>query len=142
MSKTPMSDRPVTALQRLDKWLWFARFFKSRTLASKISNSRKVRINGQIANKAAATVKVDDVLTFPLGQHIRVIKVLDLGQRRGPAPDARALYDDLAPPEDSELSGQKAKSAATLRRASGRRPVGAGRPTKRDRRAVDRLLDG
>jgi ribosome-associated heat shock protein Hsp15 len=67
---------------------------------------------------------------------------LDLGQRRGPAPDARALYDDLAPPEDSELSGQKAKSAATLRRASGRRPVGAGRPTKRDRRAVDRLLDG
>jgi len=142
MPGAPLSDQPAAALQRLDKWLWFARFFKSRTLAGKISNSRKVRINGQIANKAAATVKVDDILTFPLGHHIRVIKILDLGQRRGPAPEARALYDDLAPPEDSGEAEWKTKGAAALRRSSGRRAAGAGRPTKRDRRAVDRLLDG
>ncbi|MDP7545727.1 MAG: RNA-binding S4 domain-containing protein [Alphaproteobacteria bacterium] len=127
--------------QRLDKWLWFARFFKSRTLAGKICNGRKVRINGQIANKASATVKAEDVLTFPLGRHIRVIKILDVGQRRGPAPEARALYDDLAPPEASEAAGRKTGDAA-LDRSIGRRPAGAGRPTKRGRRAVDRLLDG
>ena len=141
MSETSKSKALAADLQRLDKWLWFARFFKSRTLAGKACNGSKVRINGQIANKASATVKADDVLTFPLGHHIRVIKILDLGRRRGPAPEARALYDDLAPPDDSEGSGRKARDA-DLGRSVGRRPAGAGRPTKRDRRAVDRLLDG
>jgi len=133
----PKSTAPATEVQRLDKWLWFARFFKSRTLAGKICNGRKVRINGQIANKASATVKADDVLTFPLGHYIRVIKILDVGQRRGPAPEARALYDDLAPPEESEGAGRDARDAAL-----GQRSAGAGRPTKRDRRALGRLLDG
>jgi len=121
----------VADLQRLDKWLWFARFFKSRTLAGKACNSAKVRINGQIAAKAAATVKIDDVLTFPRGDHIRVVKILDLGQRRGPAPEA--LYEDLAPPEASRPTKDDDAMA--------RRDAGAGRPTKRDRRAVDRLQD-
>ncbi len=146
MSETSRSaavraNAPAIELQRLDKWLWFARFFKSRTLAGKTCNGRKVRINGQIANKASATVKVDDVLTFPLGHHIRVIRVLDLGQRRGPAPEARTLYDDLAPPDENDDAGRKAKDSSQGR-SVGRRPAGAGRPTKRDRRAVDRLLDG
>jgi ribosome-associated heat shock protein Hsp15 len=123
----------MAGLQRLDKWLWFARFFKSRTLAGKACNGAKVRINGQIAAKAAAAVQVDDVLTFPRGHHIRVIKILALGQRRGPAPEARALYEDLAPPEAARKAGGDA--------AAGRREAGAGRPTKRERRAVDRLLD-
>ncbi len=131
-----MPEAPATALQRLDKWLWFARFFKSRTLAGKVCNSRKVRINGQIAAKAAATVKVDDVLTFPRGQHIRVVRILALGQRRGPAPEAQALYEDLAPPEETTSAQRKAGERDGLGR-----PMGAGRPTKRDRRAVDRLLD-
>lgn len=131
-----MTEAAATELQRLDKWLWFARFFKSRTLAGKACGTRKVRINGQIASKAAATVKVDDVLTFPRGHHIRVVRILDLGQRRGPAPEAQALYEDLAPPEDAAAATRKAGDDATLGR-----PTGAGRPTKRDRRAVDRLLD-
>ena len=126
--------RPVAELQRLDKWLWFARFFKSRTLAGKACNGAKVRINGQIAAKAAATVKIDDVLTFPRGHHIRVVKILDLGQRRGPAPEAQALYEDLAPPEASRPPEDNDAAMA-------RRDAGAGRPTKRDRRAVDRLRD-
>ncbi|SVC04852.1 uncharacterized protein METZ01_LOCUS257706 [marine metagenome] len=122
-------------VQRLDKWLWFARFFKSRTSAGKACNNAKVRINGQIASKASATVKVDDVLTFPRGHYIRVIRILDLGRRRGPAPEAQILYEDLAPPQSSD------KLSVDRRSVLGRRDVGSGRPTKRDRRAVDRLQD-
>ncbi|MBT3783307.1 MAG: RNA-binding S4 domain-containing protein, partial [Rhodospirillaceae bacterium] len=98
----------MAEIQRLDKWLWFSRFFKSRTLAGKACSGRKVRINGQIASKASVTVKVDDVLTFPRGHHIRVVRILDLGQRRGPAPEAQALYEDLAPPEEAEAARRKA----------------------------------
>ncbi|MDA1100308.1 MAG: RNA-binding S4 domain-containing protein [Proteobacteria bacterium] len=141
MTEIPTPKAAAADLQRLDKWLWFARFFKSRTLAGKICNNRKVRINGRIANKASATVKADDVLTFPQGRHIRVIRILYLGQRRGPALEARALYDDLAPPEESEAPGHQVGDTAP-RQSAGRRPAGAGRPTKRERRAVDRLLDG
>ena len=122
-------------VQRLDKWLWFARFFKSRTSAGKACNNAKVRINRQIAAKASATVKVDDVLTFPRGHHIRVIRILDLGRRRGPAPEAQILYEDLAPPQSSD------KLSVDRRSVLGQRDVGSGRPTKRDRRAVDRLQD-
>ena len=122
-------------VQRLDKWLWFARFFKSRTSAGKACNNAKVRINGQIAAKASAAVKVDDVLTFPRGHYIRVIRILDLGRRRGPAPEAQILYEDLAPPQSSD------KLSIDRRSVLGQRDVGSGRPTKRDRRAVDRLQD-
>ena len=122
-------------IQRLDKWLWFSRFFKSRTLASRACKSSKIRINGQIATKASTTVKVDDVLTFPRGNHIRVVKILDLGQRRGPAAEASFLYDDLAP----RLSSDKQSSDGSL--VAGQRDLGSGRPTKRERRAVDRLRD-
>ena len=72
--------------QRLDKWLWFARFLKSRSLATVLAASGRLRLNGQLVTKAHAQVKAGDVLTFPLGPHIRVIKVLDPGERRGPAP--------------------------------------------------------
>ena len=130
----------MTDVQRLDKWLWFSRFFKSRTLAGKACSSHKVRINGQIASKASVTVKVDDVLTFPRGHHIRVVRILDIGNRRGPAPEAQALYEDLAPPEEAEAARRKAMTDAR-ERAAGVRDAGAGRPTKRERRAVDRLQD-
>jgi len=130
----------MTDVQRLDKWLWFSRFFKSRTLAGKACSNRKVRINGQIASKASVTVKVDDVLTFPRGHHIRVVRKLDIGNRRGPAPEAQALYEDLAPPEEAEAGRRKAMAEAR-ERAAGVRDAGAGRPTKRERRAVDRLQD-
>jgi ribosome-associated heat shock protein Hsp15 len=111
---------------RLDKWLWHARFCKSRTLAAKLAGAGKVRIAGAPVFKAHHAVKPGDVLTFPLGPHIRTVRVLALGERRGPAPEARGLYEDLAPP------------AAATPRAE---PVGP-RPTKADRRAIDRLQDG
>jgi ribosome-associated heat shock protein Hsp15 len=113
---------------RIDKWLWFARFFKTRSLAAKLCNSGTVRCAGTLVTKAHATVKPGDVLTFPQGKHIRVIKVLALGSRRGPAPEAQALYEDLAPP------ARETAMADPL--PPGSRLPGAGRPTKRERRAI------
>ena len=108
---------------RLDKWLWYARFFKTRSLASKICKARKIRINGIISSKASATVKVGDVLTFPKADKIKIIKIEDIGQRRGPAPEAQTLYADLTPKQEKPPANPKYE--------------GKGRPTKRDRRALD-----
>jgi len=123
-------------IQRLDKWLWYARFFKSRSLATRFCASGRLRINGAVAGKAHHPLRVGDVLTFPKGPFIRVVRVRDLGRRRGPAVEARTLYEDLDPPE-----AQRA-AAAIAPPSPGRRDRGAGRPTKRDRRAIDRMIDG
>ncbi len=92
-----MSETQGTSL-RLDKWLWHARFARTRSLAAKLVAEARFRINGNPTEKAHHAVRVGDVLTFALGPHIRVIKVLGLGLRRGPAPEARLLYEDLDPP--------------------------------------------
>jgi ribosome-associated heat shock protein Hsp15 len=113
---------------RLDKWLWYARFFKTRGLAAKLCNAGHLRCSGTIVTKAHFTVRPGDVLTFQQGRHIRVIRVLALGVRRGPAPEAQALYEDLSPP-----------SVDTALPRDAVRVHGEGRPTKRDRRAIERL---
>lgn len=117
--------------QRLDKWLWCARFFKSRSLAAKFCDEGRLRVSGQVTHKAHYSVRPGDVLTFPLGPHIRVIKVLSLAERRGPAPEARSLYEDLACPVSLDSKPPNPDI--------GRRDTGAGRPTKADRRALERL---
>ncbi|HMA14522.1 MAG TPA: RNA-binding S4 domain-containing protein, partial [Kiloniellaceae bacterium] len=82
-------------------------------------------------------VKPGDVLTFPQARHIRVVKVMALSLRRGPASEAQALYEDLKPPAlESRLPAGTPDALA-----SARRDPGAGRPTKRERRALDRLRD-
>src|SRR3954452_24520327 len=83
---------------RLDKWLWHARFARTRSLAAKLVAAARVRINGNPTDKAHHSVRPGDVVTFPLGPPIRVIRVLALGLRRGPALEARTLYEDLEPP--------------------------------------------
>ena len=118
---------------RVDKWLWYARFFKSRTLAARLCASRRLRINGTTVTKPHHALKAGDVLTFPLGRHIRVIRVSALGARRGPATEARTLYEDLEPPP-----ARTPPSAPGV----GERERGAGRPTKAERRATDRLKEG
>jgi ribosome-associated heat shock protein Hsp15 len=115
------------ASPRLDKWLWHARFFKSRTSASELCQPGKLRIAGNAVSKAHHRVKVGDVLTFPQGRHIRVVRVLALAARRGPAIEAQQLYEDLSPPTSEN------------RLPAGPRRVGAGRPTKRERRLIDTL---
>ena len=84
---------------RIDKWLWHARFFKTRTLAARIVSGGKVRVNGTPVSKPARTVGPGDTLTFAQGDDIRVIRILAPGARRGPAPEAQALYEDLDPPQ-------------------------------------------
>ncbi len=122
---------------RIDKWLWHARFVKSRSLAARLCTSAGMRVGGAPVRKAHHALKVGDVLTFPLGPHIRVIRVLALGDRRGPAVEARALYEDLSPPPGR---GERASAGARFPRgAVALRERGHGRPTKADRRAIMRL---
>jgi ribosome-associated heat shock protein Hsp15 len=110
---------------RIDKWLWHARFFKTRSLAAKVVSGGKLRVNGQPISKPAYMVSTSDVLTFPQADNVRVIKVLAMGERRGPAPEAQQLYEDLAPPKPREEITEQVP-----------RFEGKGRPTKKDRRAL------
>ena len=110
---------------RVDKWLWHARFFKTRSLAAKVVSGGKLRVNGQPISKPAYMVSALDVLTFPQANDVRVIKVLAMGERRGPAPEAQQLYEDLDPPKPREAVIEQVP-----------RFDGKGRPTKKDRRAL------
>jgi ribosome-associated heat shock protein Hsp15 len=83
--------------QRLDKWLWFARFAKTRSLAAKLVASGFVRVNGQRTDSPAKALAVGDVVTLALAQATLVVRVEGLGERRGPAQEARQLYADLSP---------------------------------------------
>lgn len=87
--------------QRLDKWLWCARFFRTRSLAAEICERGRVRVAGQIVHKAHYAVRAGDVLTFPQGGQIRVVRVAGFAESRGPATAAAALYEDLAPRDAS-----------------------------------------
>jgi ribosome-associated heat shock protein Hsp15 len=90
---------------RIDKWLWHARFLKSRGLASKLVSDGKMRINGERYTKPGKTVRPEDVLTFTLQDRIRVVRIIALGERRGPAPEAQALYEDMSPPPEPKPPG-------------------------------------
>lgn len=116
---------------RIDKWLWHARFFKSRSLATKFCASGKIRVNKAVVKKGHHALRVGDVLTFPKGHYIRVVCVLALGTRRGPAIEAQALFNDLDPPQP------RGKRERPINPA--RREPGSGRPTKRERRKTERF---
>jgi ribosome-associated heat shock protein Hsp15 len=113
--------------QRIDKWLFFARVVKSRSLAAKLVAAGGVRLNREKLEQAAHLVKPWDVLTISLGRKVLVYRILSSGVRRGPAEEARTLYEDLTPPREP------APGLSPLREP------GTGRPTKKERRATDRL---
>ena len=121
---------------RLDKWLWYARFFKTRTQATKLIQSGRLRINGDITNKPHRTATVGMILTFPQAKHVRVIKIAEIVERRGPALEAMALYEDLSPIISEPNKQDKNKDVGFERRESG-----TGRPTKKQRRETERLKD-
>ncbi len=91
------ADPHASAKLRLDKWLWQARFFKSRGLAAEAVEAGSVRVNGTRVSRPGRDIGAGDTLTFPQGHRIRVIRILSLGLRRGPASEAQALYLDLDP---------------------------------------------
>jgi len=78
---------------RLDKWLWLARVCKTRALGQRLAGKGRIRINGRVVDKPHALVRVGDVLTLPLPAGVKVIRILSLPVRRGPAPEAQAIYD-------------------------------------------------
>lgn len=88
----------TAARQRIDKWLFFARVVKSRSLAAKLVQAERVRVNREKIDHAAFVVKPGDVLTISLDRRVLVYRILDAGTRRGPATEARSLYEDLSSP--------------------------------------------
>ena len=90
-------DRPTI---RLDKWLFQGRFLRSRALAADLVAEGRLRVNGEPTSKPHRAIGPGDVLTFALGGRVRVVRLLAVGTRRGPADEARALFDDLAPAAD------------------------------------------
>jgi len=119
------------ARQRLDKWLWFARVVKSRTLAAKLVGEGFVRINGVKTDVPAKAVHIGDVLTIALERDVRVLKVMAPGTRRGPFSEAQTLYEDLTPPADPAIREDR----------HAERERGAGRPTKKERRDRDSFFE-
>jgi ribosome-associated heat shock protein Hsp15 len=94
---TAVAAAPDRAKARLDQWLWFARFVKSRSLATRLCAAGAIAINGGTAKKAHQTVRVGDVIAVPQGDRQYTVRVLALGVRRGPATEARTLYEEAAP---------------------------------------------
>ena len=120
-----MNDR-----QRIDKWLWHARVVRTRTSAAALVEEGHVRLNGERVTAPSRPVKVKDVVTVALDRVVRVMTVTGFAERRGDADAARLLFEDLTP-----ISPAKAAEPVTAER-----DAGSGRPTKQERRALDRLL--
>ncbi|HEX6960148.1 MAG TPA: RNA-binding S4 domain-containing protein [Ferrovibrio sp.] len=97
-----MDDIPAGGL-RLDKWLWMARFCKSRSIAQSFAEKGRIRINGRVVDKPHALVRSGDVLTLPLAGGVRVVRILSLPVRRGPAPEAQSGYVEIPAPPASQL---------------------------------------
>jgi len=117
---------------RIDKWLWAARFYKTRGLAQEAIAQGRVRVAGERV-KTTRMLKVGETLTVRVGDDERTVRVCGLSEQRGPAPVARALYEESA-------DSLAAREAALERRRQAAEPAWTieGRPTKRDRRALDR----
>lgn len=121
---------------RIDKWLWAARFFKTRSVATEAVNGGKVELNGERA-KPAKTVKPGDEIRLRLGPYEHILIVRALGERRGPASVAQTLYEET---EASRVARERL--AAQLRLAPGGFVYEEkGRPTKKDRRDLSQFID-
>jgi ribosome-associated heat shock protein Hsp15 len=136
MPKPSESDTLASARVRIDKWLWAARFFKTRSLAADAIGAGKVEVNDERV-KPAKPIQLGDTISVRLGPYLHVVRVRGLSERRGPATVAATLYEETA-----ESVAARAKLAEQLRMA----PAAfvyeeKGRPTKRDRREIDRFRD-
>ena len=117
--------------QRIDKWLWHARVVRTRSAAAALSASGHVRLNSQRVTAPSQAVRTGDVVTIALDRAVRVLKVQGFAEHRGGAVEARVLYEDLAPPPPRTSESETVPVAE--------RDEGSGRPTKRERRAIDRF---
>jgi ribosome-associated heat shock protein Hsp15 len=113
--------------QRIDKWLWHARVVRTRSAAAALVNAGLVRVNSARTGAPSHAVRLGDVVTIALDRNVRLLRVKGYAERRGSAESARALFEDLTPPP------------APKPPPAGLREEGSGRPTKRERREIDRL---
>lgn len=130
----PETQPLPTARQRIDKWLFFTRMVKSRSLAQTLVSGGKVSVNGQRIAQPSVLVKPGDEVAVTLERRDVILRVVAAGERRGPYEEAKLLYEDHSPPpppRDTLTPFEQAQRAA-----------GSGRPEKRDRRAIDRLMRG
>lgn len=143
MTAASRGSTGAAASQRLDKWLWFARIVKSRTLAAALVTGGKIRVNRARALKPSQLVKAGDVITAGTQGRVRIVRVVAPGIRRGPPAEAQTLYEELTPPPSEPKSTGRVTETATGSSAEelgpGRRSPGSGRPTKKDRRLIDQL---
>src|ERR1700754_3630643 len=115
--------------QRIDKWLWHARVVRTRSSAAALVDEGHVRLNGARISANSQAVKAGDVVTIALDRAVRVLKVTGFAERRGDADAARSLCEDLTPVDSPKVAEPVAPE----------RDPGSGRPTKQERRAIDRL---
>lgn len=128
-----MSEKPSADLrQRIDKWLFFTRMVKSRSLAQGLLNSGHVKVNGTSIRQPSFQVKAGDRVELALERRDLILVVKSGGERRGPFEEAKELYEDLTPPRE------KTDRLTALEQAQ--RVKGSGRPTKKERRETDRLF--
>jgi ribosome-associated heat shock protein Hsp15 len=130
-----MDNKPDQEKLRIDKWLWAARFFKTRALAAAAVETGKVQVNGARV-KPAKALAAGDTLTLRLGPYQHVIEVLALSNRRGPAPEAQKLY------RETEESRAKRAALALELKTQPQSSDQKGRPTKRDRREIEQFKCG
>ena len=136
VSKFANQPAPVANKLRIDKWLWAARFFKTRALAIEAIDSGKVLVNEERV-KPAKTIDVGNLVAIRLGPYTFVVEVLGLSDKRGPAPQAQKLY------RETEESIKKREELAFERKAQAQIvDRGEGRPTKKDRRDIERFKSG
>ena len=124
-------SEPKRQTIRIDKWLWHARFFKTRGLCAKLVTGGHCRVNDGLVSKASFGVGVGDVLTFSQNDDVRIIQIAQISTRRGPAPEAQELYQDLAPPQLKEKVFRAANPEADR----------SGRPNRQERQAMAKLKD-
>jgi ribosome-associated heat shock protein Hsp15 len=131
-SRSKQAEGPAQKV-RIDKWLWAARFFKTRSLATTAIKGGKVAVNGQRA-KPSRELEIGDTLTLRQGYDEKTVVVQELSDKRGPASIAQQLYQETA---DSIAKRESEK--ALRQQAAAQRPHGLGRPTKRQRRQIHRF---
>jgi len=121
----------LTDYLRIDKWLWYARFSKTRSLAQSLCVDGRITLNGKVVRKANRAVRVGDTVTILVGPTRRTVEVKAMANRRGPAAEAHGMYEELAPPQSLTFDERE----VPFHRLKGR-----GRPTKKNRRALERLV--
>lgn len=117
---------------RLDIYLYYIRIFKSRSISTKFVSTNRLRISGQVTQKPHKMISIGDVLTISINDNIKVLKVLDIPNRRGPYSESLSFYEDITPIENIAKKESIKLDMKFVERV--------GRPTKRERRQTDRLM--